>query len=87
MAEVKATLIKEETGWLAYLSVEDVREWVKPEPHFGMEGLQNTGRFGRVFELRTVADYSIFVSRNQKYLVDVPGFGALGQHNTRGEEI
>jgi len=56
VAQVEVVLIDDDTGWSPYLSVEDAYRLDKVREALRRGDLKLASRFGRIFELRPVAN-------------------------------
>jgi hypothetical protein len=55
VAEVEVALIEDETGWAPYLSIEDAYRLDDVREALRRGDLESASRFGRIYELRPVA--------------------------------
>lgn len=55
VAEVDVELLEDETGWSAYLSVEDAYKLDDVRDALRRGDLESAAKYGRVYELRPVA--------------------------------
>lgn len=55
-AEVEVALVEDETGWSPYLTLEDAQKLDDVRDALRQQDLESAARYGRVYELRPVAD-------------------------------